>query len=371
MSTRAWGCGLAMATLLALAAGAGGASAAEDYSTRAPGDGYAYPNGGGDYGDTPVSSDQTLRVGAGQSYKTISHALKSARSGATIIVDPGIYRESLDIRRPVTIRAQPIAASGAASFGVTIDPVSDYCLRVSEKLTGAVAVEDIAFRVTPLYGFDACVQVDGGVFTLRNGVIDARDTIPGLLVRGGLVHMTDTRVSGARYGALITAEGTSGPEVYLVGNSFTSNETGLHVSGLARVTALSNQVTNNTVEGIVLDRAGGTFTTNQIIGNLGNAVTMTRPMAATFESNVVMGNRGSAFEVRGAGTGRISRNQITDNLGYVYTCGGSPCPEFTDDNLHMNNFDDGDVDCGLFDSECRERRRELEERRRLLLGEAK
>ena len=54
---------------------------------------------------TPVGGGKTITVdtrGSGQ-YRTISEALEHAPANATIMVKPGVYKENLDIKKPVTI----------------------------------------------------------------------------------------------------------------------------------------------------------------------------------------------------------------------------------------------------------------------------
>jgi SpoVK/Ycf46/Vps4 family AAA+-type ATPase len=133
-------------------------------------------------------------------YRSIAAALAGAPEGATIVVDPGSYAESLVFRQTATV----VAAS--SSGAVTVAPPAGPAVRVS---AGSATLHQVVLR-----GRDAAlpaVDVAGGSLTLDHCDIDAAAKA-GLAVRGTgvAVAMNGGRVRNSAGLGVVVTDGASG-----------------------------------------------------------------------------------------------------------------------------------------------------------------
>jgi SpoVK/Ycf46/Vps4 family AAA+-type ATPase len=133
-------------------------------------------------------------------YDSIGAALAAAPPGATIVVDPGIYAESLVFSRTVTV-----AAAGSPGT-VTVEAPAGTAISVA---AGSATLRQIIVR-----GADAAlpaVDVTGGALTLDRCEIDAAASA-GLLARGAgaFVSMSEGKVRNSAGLGVVICEGASG-----------------------------------------------------------------------------------------------------------------------------------------------------------------
>lgn len=285
---------------------------------------------------------ENVTVAPGTDIATITEALKRVRPGGVITVMPGVYREDVRVGKAVTIRGQSRGSARAE-----IQPSeAGACLYVEPDLIGAVSVSGMSFKVTALYGSVPCIVVDGGVFTLRDSHVTARDNIPGVLLRAGLAHVENSLIEGGRFGVLVEARSAGAGDFYVIDNELTGNMTGLRVQGPGRVNAFGNKIVSNASDGIVLFRGGGTFIANEIAENGANGVVLNEGvLSPRFVSNRIASNTLAGIYVPLGAQGEIVRNEISGNGHKAFRCEQSPCPTFAD-NMVSGNLDDPEDDRG-------------------------
>jgi SpoVK/Ycf46/Vps4 family AAA+-type ATPase len=140
-------------------------------------------------------------------FQSIGAALAAAPDGATIVVQPGRYSESLVLARPVTIVAAPTPGSAADAPGsVVIAPPTGTAVTMA---SGSATLRHLVLR-----GDDpvtAVTEVTGGSLTLdqcevraaARAAIEVRGSGAAMLMRGG-------RVRNSAGLGVIVADGASG-----------------------------------------------------------------------------------------------------------------------------------------------------------------
>jgi nitrous oxidase accessory protein len=134
-----------------------------------------------------TASAATLEVGANQPYATVSAAIANAAAGDTIRVRKGVYREHLQIQKPLTLEGDrdAILDGGGADTILSIE-------------TGGVRVDGFTIRSsgTSLLGEDAGVRITkASGCTVANTRIE--DTLFGILVNNSPgVHLVGNYIRG-------------------------------------------------------------------------------------------------------------------------------------------------------------------------------
>lgn len=163
----------------------------------------------GDFGRVPVNPVTGIAAGTAAitvsltrraDHASIAAALAAAPDGATIVVDPGTYAESLVFPRAATVVAAAIA--GAVTVEAPAGPAV------------SVAAGSATLRQVILRGHDPAlpaVDVTGGSLTLDHCEIDAAAKA-GLQARGAgvAVVMTGGRVRNSAGLGVVVADGASG-----------------------------------------------------------------------------------------------------------------------------------------------------------------
>lgn len=182
-----------------------------------------------------VAAAATLNVGTAQPYATIGAAIGAASSGDDIVVDPGIWTESLDLDgKNLTIRS-----AGGASVTTIAPPAGQFAFRYNGGESGTLQ----GFTITPTD--NRAIEIVGGGPTLRDLVIDGsgRSTFNGGAIRieGATVGIEGVRIIdsvGQRGGAIYAvssdidideltienASGGYGGAIYLVEATLTGND---------------------------------------------------------------------------------------------------------------------------------------------------
>lgn len=111
----------------------------------------------------------TLKVGPDSQYLTIQNALNAASDGDTIILAPGTYKESISLRKPVTLKGAGENPSDSIIEG------GGNLLSVSGLRKGKI--ENVTFRsVTQGNSPLARISSTGSKFTIRNTIFDGTGT---------------------------------------------------------------------------------------------------------------------------------------------------------------------------------------------------
>jgi len=163
----------------------------------------------------------TLTVGPGASHATIREALAQAAPQDIILVQPGIYRESLLIDKP---GIQLIGAGFSRSrieveegFGVKISGVRDFRL------------EGLGIRVATQRGFSA-ILINGGSGEISHCLVQVQGEGYGIFCTGGAqVVIRRNTIVGCRRGGGVVA--TPGVHLEVMGNILAQNVVGVNFLG--------------------------------------------------------------------------------------------------------------------------------------------
>lgn len=111
-------------------------------------------------GDLMVSA--SARGERQNEFRTINDALQAAKDGATVVVQPGVYRESLVLSRPVTLKA-----AESDSGEVVIESTDGTCIKMQ---TTEAALRGIKIRSAAAASGKTGFELDcpGGTLTLES-----------------------------------------------------------------------------------------------------------------------------------------------------------------------------------------------------------
>lgn len=263
-----------------------------------------------------------------QTYQTISQALAAARSGDTVLVAPGIYREAIAWPNVDGIRliasdgpqATVIDAMGTARVVVFPRTITSRTLLRGFTITGGY------YRVPG--------QGGGGIYCAGSPVIE------GCMIVGNTVE-----TQWNNYGGGIFVDGS--PRIVgnlIQGNSLMNGSrgfgAGIYASLFSSPEILSNQIIGNTSSGGTSGAGGGIYTSGMNTVIAGNII------AQNYSQGTYSNQGGGIFVDRGvmAGTStRIINNTIADNRSRTANTsqGGGIClfaNALVANNIIVNNF---------------------------------
>jgi parallel beta-helix repeat protein len=146
-------------------------------------------------GDLMVSA--SARGERQNEFRTINDALQAAKDGATVVVQPGVYRESLVLSRPVTLKA-----ADSDSGEVVIESIEGTCVKMQ---TTQAALKGIKIRSAAAASGKTGFGVDcpGGTLTLESCDITS-DTLGCVIVynAGAKVLATNCRIHDGHEGGI-------------------------------------------------------------------------------------------------------------------------------------------------------------------------
>lgn len=272
--------------------------------------------------------DATLFVSAtgpdtGNKFRSLYTAVLSARSGDVIAVDSGVYRESTQFDRPVTIVGRcpekvVIDGSGIRTPG--------FIVHVPTKVRG------VALR-----RFRVGIQDSGGI-TLEDSVLESNDEVAvSVQGTGSAAHLARTVIRNTKAVTVRTAFGvtlTSGVTMDVIDSEISGSQgAGLIVPTAATLTMRSSVVRGSTVDldgvgGFGINGQGGDATVegSAFIDNAEGGIRAYKGSVFKVERSVVRGTKpGSAGRGHGlisAGGGKltVSKVVIAETEGVGVAC---------------------------------------------------
>ncbi len=235
---------------------------------------------------------------------TIGEAMRSAPDGATIRVQPGEYRETLLLDRPLFVIGQ-----GNGDATVIVRPDAGPCA-IGEASYGLV--RGLTFTGTADNGHGPCIVLGGGGLVIENNRIVDRGG-PAIVVRAGArPFILNNRIS-AIDGPGITVEG--GAAGLLIGNEI-SDTTG---AGIVVQDGAVPTINRNTISGAgqagVLFQGGsaGLMLDNDIVESRASGVEIREGARPTIAGNRIQAGRQAGIYAYASAAGYIKDNAITDN----------------------------------------------------------
>ncbi len=309
--------------------------------------------------------------------ETLAEAVARAPDGATIRIAPGLYRESLEIDRPLHLTA-------VESGEVVIQPADGSCL-VLRAPSGSVsglafeggnesegggppclvvhggAVEIVGNRIGPWAG-DGLLIAEGAAPLVRSnrfldiagsalviggdrlgrggGVIEeneiARSGKSAVKVRAGAdPTVRANRIAEAGQAGLLIAQGAKG--LYGENEILASGASGIEVRGGAAPRVDGNRIEDAAQAGLFIhEGASGEYLENVILRSRLSGIVVTGGAAPTVTGNEVAEGAQHGLLVLGGAGGSFAGNSIHDNQGHGIVLGGGQAAELEENELTDN-----------------------------------
>lgn len=294
--------------------------------------------------------DSTTAKGKGQAqivvdaygsgpYKTISMALKDVAEGGVIYVMHGVYEESITLEKSVFIQGDR-----GPGPGVEIKPgIGQPCLNFSPKTATAHAVVSnvsLASRVRSTAS--SCVDIQQGVFTLKESNVYGSGTQPAIRISGGTVMLEKNTINGGTKGVLLQ-QSHSLAQTFVIDNEIALNEIGVDISdrSLGDVFLAGNRISDNRSEGIrSFGHGGATFIGNKINNNDGAGIVLDRHAKLSLvRYNEITQNLGDGLAAPFGSNGFIEHNKIMFNDGKALALAKGDKPELYSNEIRCNKGD--------------------------------
>jgi predicted Ser/Thr protein kinase len=235
---------------------------------------------------------------------TIAEALARARDGATILVRPGLYPESLVVERPVDIVG--IAENGQLAV---IQPGDGHCIRV----TSASRLSGLVLRGPERSEGAAalpCLDIAAGRVSVENSEI-AASSGPAVMVRDGAeAKLSDSVVSGSGAAGIML---TSGAKAEISGGEIRkSAKSGIVARGGADITVDGTTIADAGEAGLLLaEGANGQIRASSITGSRTSGIEITGgAKAIIFDSRVEASAQAGVFVTDG-GRAALEKAEIS------------------------------------------------------------
>jgi parallel beta-helix repeat protein len=256
-------------------------------------------------------------------YHTIMDGIRAAGYAGKVRVHPGIYIESLEVKRPVEIIGL-VNKEGEFPLPVRLQAPPDMpCLNVNVEGSGFVAINQVDLAAGAQNVQRSCVELHSGFLSIKDSTISAPSYVSTVLARGGHLSLETTTVSGGREGVLITTRTNTGT-YYIVNNKIVGNITGIKIDGIAQANIVGNGISRNSNDGVVYFQGRGTVIGNDIHDNSrAGLVLQDSPQSPTVKANKIYANAGPGIELVPSNVpvtsvgGRplpVSKGEICDNL---------------------------------------------------------
>ncbi|MEX6632788.1 right-handed parallel beta-helix repeat-containing protein [Hyphococcus lacteus] len=271
-------------------------------------------------------------------YKTISHAIKDVAEGGVVYVMHGTYNESISLEKSVFIQGDRGPGSGVEISA----PMNESCLKFAPKDgTAHAVVANVQFAAKINSAASACIDIDQGVFTLKESDVLGSGVRPAVKINGGTVMLEKNRISAGSEGVSVVQQHSlsqsfiidnkilqnkvgvdiasgSRADVVIAGNEIFDNlDSGVKSSGYGAAKLIGNKIRNNKGSGIILDKYAklSLVRYNEIAQNNGDGVAVPFGVNGVIEDNDIVGNDGLSIFIREGLEPKVTNNFIENNGG--------------------------------------------------------
>jgi len=271
-------------------------------------------------------------------YKTISHAIDDVAEGGVVYVMHGRYDESITLDKSIFIQGDRGPGSGVEISA----PMNEACLKFApQQGTTHAVVANVQFRAKINSSANACIDIDQGVFTLKESDVLGSGTRPAIRISGGTVMLEKNRISAGSEGVFVAQQHSlsqsfiidnkilqnrvgvdiasgSRADVVIAGNEIFDNlDSGVKSSGYGAAKLIGNKIRNNKGVGVILDKYAklSLIRYNEIAQNSGDGVAVPFGMNGVIEDNDIIGNDGLSIFLREGLEPKITNNVIENNGG--------------------------------------------------------
>ncbi|HET6521260.1 MAG TPA: right-handed parallel beta-helix repeat-containing protein, partial [Geminicoccaceae bacterium] len=255
---------------------------------------------------------------------TIADALARARDGATVLIRPGTYAESLVLDRPLHLRAAvpdeaPVIAPAegggpcllATAAGATVSGL---------RLRSPAPAADPDGGAAPAV---ACLEVAGGDLRVEASAIAGGAAGPAVLIRDGAAPViVGSAIEESAGPGIVALAGARG----LIADNRIANVAG---HSLVVRSGAEPEVTNNVIEGggvVFAEGARGTFARNRLLSARASAIEVTTGADPLVADNHIEQPGEAGIFVHDLGRGTFKGNTVVGSgvSGVVIASGGAP-----------------------------------------------
>ncbi|MEO0879942.1 MAG: right-handed parallel beta-helix repeat-containing protein [Pseudomonadota bacterium] len=270
-------------------------------------------------------------------YTSVAKAVKDVAEGGVVYVMHGVYNESITLNKSVFIQGDRGPGSGVEINA----PIGEPCLAFAPKeATDHAVVANVTFAAKINSGANACVDVQRGVFTLKESNVIGSTSRPAVLVGGGTVTLKKNKITGGSEGVYveqvhslmntaiidnkivrnkigIDISSGSRADVVIAGNEIYNNlDSGVKSSGYGEAALIGNKIRNNKGIGVILDKFSklSLVRYNEIVQNSRDGIAIPYGVNGIIEDNEIVGNDRKAISLHKGGIEPIiTNNKIVNN----------------------------------------------------------
>ncbi|MEQ8751169.1 MAG: right-handed parallel beta-helix repeat-containing protein [Amphiplicatus sp.] len=322
-----------------LAAGVASAQTLGGFPIREPGSSSHRPGPGSGNRPDPKGPMQIIVDANGPGpYRSIAKAVDDVAEGGIVYIMHGVYNESIKLDKSIFIQGDRGPGSGVEIAA----PMNEPCLKFSPKQgTAHAVIANVNFQAKINTRSNACVEVDSGVFTMKESDVLGSTMSPAVRISGGTVMLEKNRISAGSEGVMLEQSHTlsqsfiidnkiggnkvgvdiatgSRSDVVIAGNEIYDNlDSGIKSSGFGGASLIGNKIRNNKGAGIILDKYSklALVRYNEIVKNAGDGVAVPFGANGIIEDNDIVGNDGLGIYVRQGLEPKITNNFIENNKG--------------------------------------------------------
>lgn len=221
-------------------------------------------------------------------YDNIARALCVTATGGTVYVHPGVYAESFNVYRSVTIWGID-HTSGALEQPVVEGPPNAGCVNIYAD--GDVTIRNVGFHGGHGGG---CIVAQDGALTLDHVTIAGNGGGTGLTVRNSVTHIVDSEIRDLRDGVLVSYGAEGGTSFSMHNSRVLYNRSGVVVEAQADIDIADTLIFGNADFGLYLQSGNGRLVGNRIFRNATGLFLLERA-PSQITGNFFAGNEVGAF----------------------------------------------------------------------------
>jgi parallel beta-helix repeat protein len=261
---------------------------------------------------------------SGKSFYTITEALLNANEGDTILVDSGIYNESLSIEKSVILKG----AKMDNTF-IECDRIGDVIFIIADNVT----ITDFTIRYS---GNDSYPSVDAGIDirsdnNLFKNINFTQNDNNGIY----LYEAHNNKIENCTFRSNIKfgIYNVNGNENYIANNIFNNNNEGISLNNVYNNTISSNTLTSNKEKGIYLFDSDYNMIINNVLTKNNYGIHVKGAVNNTIKENLFISNGRGVYLCCGGQNNILYLNVFIKNSEHAY---GYPINQF--DNGSIGNY---------------------------------